>query len=82
MPKLVAKIANQKYRLQKVKCCDDSYDIQQEINGVWNTVDSFGKVYYGSSRPYAFMGYSFATPGVAFKHFLKKQESDLFSRNN
>lgn len=75
MPRLTATVGNDRYRLRKYS--DDGYDIQQRINGMWNTVDTFGKVYYGTPRPWAYMGYSFATPGLAFEHFRKikrKQE--------
>ncbi len=70
MPRLTAKIRNTKYRLYRVY--EDSYDIQQYINGTWNTIDSFGKCYNGI-RPWGYLGYSFSSPGQAFNHFVKLQ---------
>ena len=69
MPRLTANIENKRYRLKKYN--DESYDIQQLINGVWNTIDNFGKIYYGSQRPWGYCGYSFSSPGLAFDHFVK-----------
>jgi hypothetical protein len=75
MPRLQTTIGQKSYRLHKFN--DESYDIQELINGVWNTIDTFGKVYYGSPRPYAYAGYSFATPGLVFQHFIKHQVAPL-----
>ena len=78
MPQLTAQIGSEKYRLKKYDT--DSYDIQQNINGVWNTVDTFGKVYgYGgrSSRPWGYLGYSFSTAGLAFKLFVERTKKQI-----
>jgi hypothetical protein len=77
MPKLTATVGSKKFRLHRFKDGDDrSYGIQEQSatnKKVWNTVDTFGIVYYGSPRPFGYLGMSFATAGLAFDEFIKRE---------
>jgi hypothetical protein len=73
MPILTKTINGNKFRLKKYN--EESYDIQQLVNGIWQTVDNFGKCYNGP-RPYAYCGYSFSKASAAFDLFAKRESKN------
>lgn len=82
MPILTSTIGDKKFRLQCFDKTERSYSIQEQSKTnkkVWNTVDTFGIVYPKSNRPFGYLGYSFATAGLAFEHFITK-EKESFER--